>query len=114
MIFGIRGQNFSFLTQNQVGRTGHGDHRPTIVCLAYHMNSSFFTLPSSLNYAPSSSKKQGHSLPSPTGRGKPRIAARGRGCLFGCWRTGHGDHRPTNSTSLFVPSPKAAKVHNRR
>ena len=25
-------------------RTGHGDHRPTLVCLAHHRNSSFFTL----------------------------------------------------------------------
>ena len=25
------------------GRTGHGDHRPTLICLAHHMNSSFFT-----------------------------------------------------------------------
>ena len=25
------------------GRTGHGGHRPTLICLAHHMNSSFFT-----------------------------------------------------------------------
>ena len=25
------------------GRTGRGDHRPTLICLAHHMNSSFFT-----------------------------------------------------------------------
>ena len=24
-------------------RTGHGDHRPTMICLAHHMNSSLFT-----------------------------------------------------------------------
>ena len=29
----------------------------------------------------------GYSLPSPAGWGW--------GCLFGCWRTGHGGHRPT-------------------
>ena len=42
-----------------------------------------------------SSKKWGYSLPSPAGRGW------GWGCIFGCWRTGHGDHRPTLRVYLF-------------
>ena len=74
-------------------RTGHGDHRPTIICLAHHMNSSLFVLHSSLNHTPSYYNLQGYSLPSiarplvacqsKKGRGKPCVsAARGRGFFF--------------------------------
>ena len=58
-------------------RTGHRDHRPTMVCLAHHMNSSLFTL----HYATVLLWFARPFTPLHKGRGKPCAStARGRGC----------------------------------
>ena len=81
------------------GRTGHGDHRPTIVCLAHHMNSSFFTrhlttpLPTLRVHL--FNVVFFHKIHKPRNLNPQTTEFKSTFYGFGCWRTGHGGHRPT-------------------
>ena len=62
-------------------RTGHGGHRPTVICHANHSRTG--------SPCPVLQQEVKVFIPLSSGEGL------GVGCLFDCWRTGHGDPRPT-------------------